>query len=414
VCKEVFGEKESEETPDIPESVIKAKPSKGKAYMMYDRVGKWVTGPFVVKKMYTFDGTTKLDIYKYWSNETHTIKLNPDYDKNDYQACVFGTDMVGWIEIAADFDRPSYEGADHDSVNFKEMDVNVGDEKDVSMAIDFHAGYKEASVVCKTDNDFMLKYNGYLSPEITHVGMVAFLMKEACVSQGEAEYVVEQAANTGSSTFFCKIAKKLTLDAFDPKFYHESLNEFGVMEDDRCKTQVIEADSGDNWDAYFNKTVMEHGEGNVDKAAGDAKNEPLSAVNRSKTKMKVASAMAMPEEQVQALMESGTPQEMADYAQSTGDRGLFEHGVVGQLVKTYDAADMITQYVPDLVQALDKIGRTLFLLYWRPEDFAERYGADDQTELENMLLSTFKQYGDLVLELLKRNPDVESKVVAAN
>jgi len=75
---------------------------------------------------------------------------------------------------------------------------------------------------------------------------------------------------------------------------------------------------------------------------------------------------------------------------------------------------MIQQYVPDLSQALDKIGRILFLLYWRPEDFTERYGADDQSELENMLMSTFKQYGDLVLELLKRNPDAETSLVSSN
>ena len=42
----------------------------------------------------------------------------------------------------------------------------------------------------------------------------------------------------------------------------------------------------------------------------------------------------------------------------------------------------------------------LFLSVWKPEEFLGLYGADDIIELENMLLSNFKQLGDLILELL--------------
>jgi len=45
----------------------------------------------------------------------------------------------------------------------------------------------------------------------------------------------------------------------------------------------------------------------------------------------------------------------------------------------------------------------LFLYYWKPEDFASAYGSDDQVELENKLLSNFKQLGDMVLELLLKS-----------
>ena len=42
------------------------------------------------------------------------------------------------------------------------------------------------------------------------------------------------------------------------------------------------------------------------------------------------------------------------------------------------------------------------MFYWKPNDFSQLYGSDDQSGLENKLLSYFKSYGDLVLELLKK------------
>ena len=44
----------------------------------------------------------------------------------------------------------------------------------------------------------------------------------------------------------------------------------------------------------------------------------------------------------------------------------------------------------------------MFLFYWKPEDFAQSFGSDDQAQLENKLVSNFKSYGDLVLELLQK------------
>ena len=61
------------------------------------------------------------------------------------------------------------------------------------------------------------------------------------------------------------------------------------------------------------------------------------------------------------------------------------------------------KYIPDLEKALDKLGRIVFLLSWKPEDFIKAYGADDQSELENKLLSNFKALGELVIELLLKS-----------
>jgi hypothetical protein len=52
----------------------------------------------------------------------------------------------------------------------------------------------------------------------------------------------------------------------------------------------------------------------------------------------------------------------------------------------------------------------IFLFYWKPEDFSDLYGSDDQSSLENLLLSNFKSFGELVLELLKKTQSYTESV----
>jgi hypothetical protein len=85
-----------------------------------------------------------------------------------------------------------------------------------------------------------------------------------------------------------------------------------------------------------------------------------------------------------------------------GVPNVFEHGLIGSLVHTYDSASMVDKYLPDMEAALDRLGRLLFLYYWKPRDFEDAYGADDMSNLENKLLSTFQSFGELVLELTKK------------
>lgn len=93
---------------------------------------------------------------------------------------------------------------------------------------------------------------------------------------------------------------------------------------------------------------------------------------------------------------------LAQLSMDTGKSSLFEHGVVGNLVDTYDSTILIDKYIPVMEEGLDKIGRILFLFYWKPNDFSRLYGSDDQSGIENKLISNFKSFGDLVLELLKK------------
>ena len=102
-------------------------------------------------------------------------------------------------------------------------------------------------------------------------------------------------------------------------------------------------------------------------------------------------------------VDTASPLQLYGMSKDRGVSSLFEHGVVGALTNTYDAIAMVERYLPDLETALDRLGRLIFLFYWKPEDFSEAYGSDDQGQLENQLVSNFKSFGDLVLELLQKS-----------
>jgi hypothetical protein len=105
-----------------------------------------------------------------------------------------------------------------------------------------------------------------------------------------------------------------------------------------------------------------------------------------------------------------SPEELAQMAGTSRVSNLFEHGLVGSLVTTYDSAALIENYLPSLEKGLDHFGRILFLLYWKPADFEKLYGSDDMPILENKLKSQFKSMGDLVLDLIKKNEKVKGTV----
>lgn len=106
----------------------------------------------------------------------------------------------------------------------------------------------------------------------------------------------------------------------------------------------------------------------------------------------------------EAEMDSGA-QNMATQAGQLGQKHIFDHASIGGLAKVYDTGSMIDSYVPEMMKALDRLGRVLFLYYWKNDDFAERYGTEDIADMEDLLRSVFKSFGELVLQLRKKSID---------
>jgi len=96
---------------------------------------------------------------------------------------------------------------------------------------------------------------------------------------------------------------------------------------------------------------------------------------------------------------------MAQQAAETGQKNVFDAGSLAMLSNLYNVGDMIDSFVPALMEALDKLGKIIFLFYWKGEEFKERYGDKDLPELEDKLKEVYRTYGDLVLKLKEQAVD---------
>lgn len=99
--------------------------------------------------------------------------------------------------------------------------------------------------------------------------------------------------------------------------------------------------------------------------------------------------------------------DLAAQAGQLGQRHVFDYSSIGGLAKVYDTGSLIDSYIPSFMQAVDRLGRVLFLYYWKNEDFGERYGTSETTELEDTLRSVFKQFGNLALTLRRKTIDAD-------
>lgn len=99
---------------------------------------------------------------------------------------------------------------------------------------------------------------------------------------------------------------------------------------------------------------------------------------------------------------SAPPEQIIQAAKSRNLSQVLDHGMIGSLTQTFNAVDLIKDYIPALEQGTDRFGRILFLIYFRPSDFEMSYGSDRVEELENMMRNAFESSGKIVLEMKKK------------
>ena len=89
-------------------------------------------------------------------------------------------------------------------------------------------------------------------------------------------------------------------------------------------------------------------------------------------------------------------------AAAGGMKDVLDVSVLTELAKKENVPEAINNYASDIIKALDRIGRLLFLFYWHNEDFASKYGEADMQRLETTLRDVFGYLGDLVIFLRER------------
>ena len=98
---------------------------------------------------------------------------------------------------------------------------------------------------------------------------------------------------------------------------------------------------------------------------------------------------------------------LAEEAAAAGQRHVFDQAAIGGLVKVYDVANVVDSYIPEFMDTIDRLGRILFLFYWKHEDFNQRYGSDDVVQMEDRLRNVFKSLGELALQLKEKSVQKE-------
>lgn len=117
------------------------------------------------------------------------------------------------------------------------------------------------------------------------------------------------------------------------------------------------------------------------------------------------SYQAAPNEVSETTMNSNLPSEEVKNvvkASDSGSKDVVDVGVLKMLATNNNSLNLSDDYIPDLIKALDKLGRILFLFYWNNDDFKERYGADEMEGMEDQLTNIFESLSDLVLFLKKK------------
>jgi hypothetical protein len=92
----------------------------------------------------------------------------------------------------------------------------------------------------------------------------------------------------------------------------------------------------------------------------------------------------------------------AQQAAGDGQKEVFDTAMIGGMLKAVRQDSLVDRYLGDLIKALDKLGRILFMFYWHQEEFEDRYGKQDLPELEDSLRNAFEVLGDVVLFLKKK------------
>jgi len=359
----------------------------GKMYRVYDKKRGTISRPFlVISKSKKND----LTVYKIstWSHSTGTaeLKVNPDYDNVALNEGVIGS-PGRFLKLKGEVKRsdggPGYTGDDFH--NWTPEKVMPGDADNFRDWVLSGEHFKEATIMHQGGEYLLRTGNKRNSEWMPKMAMLISLIGELHIPAATAEELVKDATARGRFTFYLEPAQTKVAGTIrrllDPQFqtYHDGVFNVGVeVPQIYAVPTYTESDLppehrvGDAWDPGM-------GHGPIKNSGAD-------------------DGDGLPKE----VLLRASPDELAQYAQQGNIPHVFEHGVVGSLLQTFDSSALLDKYLPKMEQALDCAGRILFLFYWKPGDFQSLYGVDDMSSLENKLLSNFKSFGDLVLDLTKR------------
>jgi hypothetical protein len=348
--KPVYGECEDGEWKDS--KWCSDKPAKGSTYILVDDGGTRCTEPIKVLETKTVDEVTTCRVTTGWGSEKDLV-VNPDVSGIQDQGCVVGSD-VKWVKVKT-------ESRDYDPDGFAPVrGPDTGSERALDRMLK-RAGVSRVEIRGPND-DLSMFVDGRLTYDQNSAEHLA--IKLAKVARVHGEQAMELVAKPQSFYIPKSAAMKLLEDA---QFEDDYDSRFGV---------TVRPDQS------FALDVDQPMEEMAPQRIGDIQELEGAGMERLLTE---------------------TPEALAQFAQMNQLPNLFEHGMVGALTRAFDAPEMINRYVQDMERALDAMGRSLFLLFWKPGEFDDAWGPEERQQVEDEMLSNFKGFGELVLTLLRKN-----------
>lgn len=386
---------------------LSEKPTSGKAYRVLDAEAGGISEPFYVKEVKEVDGVNHYYIVPmYGTSEPTLVRHNReigDTMRTD-MANKFLNHNAYFIEVGTERyveEQPTNSTSNVPSISrpyysFQYKRISNPDLGTPATLHDWVMEYvKKASLLYDDATDsYSMRFGSKDQTDYMPRVNLAVKLASAGIHASVVESILDETRKEGQTNWYYgdpgmqKLAFP-TVQLRDAIFRTEHDRDFGVARQIpqsyvlRTKTESLQTPPQLVGDAYDPGLGVKPDEKETKKSIPG---QP-----------KVASAMS--KEQLMTM----DPSQIAQFASSNNMPNVFEHGMVGSLVQVYDSLSMIDKYLPDMEEGLDRLGRILFLFYWKPRDFEDAYGSDDMTNLENQLLSNFKSYGSLVLDLLKRS-----------
>lgn len=404
---------------DIIKRFLKDKPEVGGIYGIYDSKNSYISDEAFYIDAITDreDGGYTISAYPaygyeffepkraiYPENEI-TIRVNPESSKIHLDLKVFTKDTQ-WIKIPFKKVKLSEGLKDVAGSIDDTMSTKASDFKYVIKQQDYVPGtlstfyklanelnLKMASVKFNPINNKFTLSSAKHSKEFKNIHMnklatVVQLMHDFNYSEDQAKEITDKAVADPSKPyeFFYKTAARIILNP-DPDWYEGYDSDLGVKYE-VPETRVLATQATE-----FNAPAPRY---------GDHQPTFTDVVNQT------TEPMTTGEDKIDdVFLRTASPNMLADLAVATGKGSLFEHGILGSLAKANESSSLIAEYLPDLYQGQDKIGRLIFLMFSAPQLFLELYGSDDLSSIENTLVSLFKQQGEMLLELSKRSKGVQ-------
>lgn len=347
---------------------LKETMASGKLYRVYFGRSGTLSRPVKVTGKRTRNGITVYTVLRQYTDSEGSLTHNPEFSGSSPSESILGDD-ARFIEVKGSVTKKDSGWCSWDL----NSNVPTGDRSSLENWIWATGGLSKASLRKAASGEFFLKTATGTSNLVGRMDALVGLARDFKIHGDTAQSLIEAADRDGGIEFWLEPHEKAASAVMsllgEPDFEEGYDDIHGVPVQ--------------NPQEYALDTEQEMDEPE-DPRIGDAWDP--------------TSADGLPG----SILGQLPPEELQQLAQLHKLPNVFEHGVVGSLTKTFDSSAMIAKYLPSFEKALDSLGRVLFLFYWKPGDFEDAYGSDDMMNLENELLSNFKSFGQMTLNLLKK------------